>query len=396
MTRSRYQNGNLTLRGRRSKVWVARWREDVLGSDGRLQRIRRSIVLGALASIPTRRRAQALLDAKLCDLNAGRHQPQSAMRFHRFIEDVWRPTILTTMKFSTQKLYPHLLRRHLLPVFGDRPLCDIRRVDIQRFVTEKITRQNLSCQTAVHLRNLMSGTLERAVEWGYLEANPARRIKAPPMQRRRETIVLTREQLATLLQVLQEPIKTLAITVAMTGLRIGEVLALRWRSLDFEKGLIQVREAVYEGHLSSPKSKSSIRDIPMGPSLQHLLSDSRKAAPADAFVFASRSGTPLDSHNLLARVLKPACRRAGLPAISWHSFRHTHATLLSDLGESLKTAQAQLGHARLSTTAEIYTHVVPASQRAAIEKLEKAIWPQLDPNGPKLERVAVRGTSLIQ
>ena len=141
MTRSRYQNGNLTLRGRRSKVWVARWREDVLGSDGRLQRIRRSIVLGALASIPTRRRAQALLDAKLCDLNAGRHQPQSAMRFDRFIEDVWRPTILPTMKFSTQKLYPHLLRRHLLPVFGDRPLCDIRRVDIQRFVTEKITRQ---------------------------------------------------------------------------------------------------------------------------------------------------------------------------------------------------------------------------------------------------------------
>jgi hypothetical protein len=95
------------------------------------------------------------------------------------------------MKFSTQKLYPHLLGRHLLPVFGDRPLCDIRRVDIQRFVTEKMTRQNLSWQTAVHLRNLMSGTLERAVEWGYLEANPGRRIKVPPMQRRHKTVVLT-------------------------------------------------------------------------------------------------------------------------------------------------------------------------------------------------------------
>src|SRR5689334_10673586 len=69
--------------------------------------------------------------------------------------------------------------------------------------------------------------------------------------------------------------------------------------------------------------------------------------------------------------------------ISWHSFRHTHATLLNDLGESLKTARAQLG---LSTTAEIYTHAVPASQRAAVEKLEKAIWTtQLDPNGPKSE-----------
>ena len=71
MTRSRYQNGNLTLRGRRNKVWVARWREDVLGSEGRLKRVRRSIILGTLAIIPTRRRAQALLNAKLCDLNAG-------------------------------------------------------------------------------------------------------------------------------------------------------------------------------------------------------------------------------------------------------------------------------------------------------------------------------------
>jgi len=236
----------------------------------------------------------------------------------------------------------------------------------------------------------MSGTLERAVEWGCLEANPARRKKAPPMQRRRKTIVLTCKQLATLLQVLQEPIKSLAITVAMAGLRIDEALALRWRNLDLEKNVIQVRKAVYEGHLSSPKSKSNIRDIPMGPSPQRLLSESRKAVPADAFVFASRSGTPLDSHNLLARVLTPACRRAGLPAISWHSFRHTHATLLSDLAESLKTAQAQLGHARLSTTAEIYAHVVPASQRAAIENFERAIWPQLDPNGPKLGRVVVR------
>lgn len=181
-----------------------------------------------------------------------------------------------------------------------------------------------------------------------------------------------------------------------TGLRIGEVLVLRWRSLGFDKSVIQVREAVSEGHLSSPKSKSSIRDIPMGPSPQRLVSEIRKAAPADASVFVSGNSTPLDSHNLLGRVLKPACKRAGLPAISWHSFRHTHATLLSDLGESRKTAQAQLGHARSSTTVEIYTHLVPASQRAAIENLEKAIWPQLDPNGPKLGRVVLRGTSLIQ
>src|ERR1051325_8905709 len=144
MTRSRYQSGSLTLRGGRNKVWVARWREDVLGMDGKVQRVRRSLVLGTLAKIRTRRQARLLLDTKLCDLNAGRRQPQSAMPFRNFIEEVWQPAILPTMKFSTQKLYPHLLRRHLLPVFGDQPLGDIRRVDIQRLVTEKMTRQGLS------------------------------------------------------------------------------------------------------------------------------------------------------------------------------------------------------------------------------------------------------------
>jgi integrase len=114
----------------------------------------------------------------------------------------------------------------------------------------------------------------------------------------------------------------LAITVAMTSLRVGEVLALRWKNVDFEKSLIRVREAVYEGNLSSPKSKSSIRDIPIGPTLKRALLERRNGAPADIFVFASRNGTPLDSHNLLGRVLEPACKRAGLPLISWHSFRH--------------------------------------------------------------------------
>ncbi|HKV28933.1 MAG TPA: site-specific integrase [Candidatus Acidoferrales bacterium] len=242
----------------------------------------------------------------------------------------------------------------------------------------------------------MSGILQRAVEWGYLQFNPARGVKLPPMQRRRNTVVLTREQLAILLQSLQGAVKTLAVTAAMTGLRIGEVLALRWRNVDFDKNVIRVREAVYLGHFSTPKTKSSIRDVPLGPALRQALVDARKSAPDEALVFGTRNGTPLDAKNILRRCIRPMCARLGLPIITWHSFRHTHATLLSDLGESLKTAQAQLGHSRLSTTAEIYTHVVPASQRAAVEKLENAIWTQVDPNGPKLEEIVVEGSSLIQ
>jgi integrase len=396
MFRRCYQNGNLTLRGKRKKVWVGRWREDVLGVDGNLERVRRSLVLGSLSEIPTRRQARRLLDAKLSDLNSGQRKPQSTMSFRQFIEDVWKPNVMPTFKFSTQKKYPHLINRHLLKVFGDTPLCEIRRMDVQRFVTDKMAREGFAWQTAAHLRNLMSGILQRAIEWGYLELNPARGVKLPPMQRRRKTVVLTSEQLAMLLRSLRDPVKTLAVTAAMTGLRIGEVLALRWSNVDLEKDVIRVREAVYDGHFSTPKTKSSIRDVPLGPALKRSLQDYRKDDSGDALVFASRKGTPLDAKNILRRDLRPTCARLGLPPITWHSFRHTHATLLSDLGESMKTAQAQLGHARLSTTAEIYTHAVPASQRAAVAKLENSIWTQVDPNSTARRRVVVQGATLIQ
>jgi len=89
-------------------------------------------------------------------------------------------------------------------------------------------------------------------------------------------------------------------------------------------------------------------------------------------------------------------RTTVLRAFSWHDFRRTHATLLSDMGEPLKTAQAQLGHANLSTTADIYAHVVPASQRAAVERLEQAVGFLVDPSGPKTEGIVAPGSLLIQ
>ncbi|HXA77649.1 MAG TPA: site-specific integrase [Candidatus Acidoferrales bacterium] len=172
---------------------------------------------------------------------------------------------------------------------------------------------------------------------------------------------MTFEQLAMLLRSLQEPVKTLATTVAMTGLRIGKVLALGWANADLEKNLVRVPEAVYMGHFSTPKTKSSIRDVPLGPALRQSLSAYRNGEPEDALVFVRRNGKPLDARNILRRILKPTCARLELPPNTWHSFRHTHATMLSDLGESMKTAQAQLGHARLSIMAEIYIQVVPSS-----------------------------------
>jgi integrase len=100
-------------------------------------------------------------------------------------------------------------------------------------------------------------------------------------------------------------------------------------------------------------------------------------------VFGNLKGTPLRESKLLTTVLQPAAEAAGLGRVTWHQFRHIHSSLLNDLNVPVKIAQEQLGHASISTTLNIYTHVVDASHRKAVEALEQRLFTELDPNGPK-------------
>jgi integrase len=159
-------------------------------------------------------------------------------------------------------------------------------------------------------------------------------------------------------------------------MRIGEILALRWKALDLIRGVILVRETVSEGKFGRPKTNSK-RDLPMSQpvreALQTQLARSRQTGP-DELVFTTLKQTPINPKNLLRRVLRPACQALGLPLISWHSFRHTHATQLGEVGGSLRTAQALLGHSDLETTLNIYTHAIPEAQRRAVDKLAEVLF----------------------
>jgi integrase len=104
-------------------------------------------------------------------------------------------------------------------------------------------------------------------------------------------------------------------------------------------------------------------------------------------IFVSRTGTLLRPDNILKREIHPACDRLKMPHVGWHTFRHTHATLLNELGESVKTAQAILGHSDIGTTLQIYTHAVPETMSKAEERLAQKL---MDPNGPKLQEAVIR------
>lgn len=225
MARRRYQRGSLFVRGKRRMVYVLRYYEDVLLSDNSLGRQRRSVVLGLVSEVGSKRKAWEKADPILREMNQGGHQPQSVLTFADLIKQ-WKERILPLKKVSTQGFYRHVIDKYLLPFFSGKRLCDFSPGEIQGFITGQA--QRFAWQTMQHMRVALNQILLPAVEWGYLRENPGRSIKMPRRPLRPEKVVLTPDQLRKLLQVLQEPYKTLVATAAVTGLRQCELFGLRW------------------------------------------------------------------------------------------------------------------------------------------------------------------------
>jgi integrase len=378
MIRRCFQTGCLFKRGKRRKSWVARWRESVIEPNGTTKRVLRSQVLGLVNEL-SEREAHNRVGVLLRPINEGKYRPEATMTFGQFLNECWEPAVVPHLKPTSVRYYGKQIQRHLLPTFGGVRIKDITKAEVQRFLGQK-RKQGLSGSSVHGMRTALGKVLQAAVDWGYLDQNPARGIRLGDRTPVQERAYLLPDQLSPLLNSLSEPCRTLVVIAVLTGLRIGELLALRWKHVDFIHGAIHVRENVYEGHFGSPKTKSSRRDVPMSRPVSEAFLAQRSVLAGkdpDALIFTCRNRTPLNPKNLLRRVLQPACRKLGLPVIGWHSFRHTHATLLGEVGESLRTAQAILGHSDLRTTLNVYTHAIPESQKRAVDKVACLVFPNV-------------------
>jgi integrase len=378
----RFQHGSLFKRGTRTKVWVARWWEDVIGTEGKLERVRRSEALGPVADIPTRRQAERILSDRLRGINSGDYRPQSSCTLSDFVQRTWFPEVLPTLKYPSKKHYEYIVNGHMIPVFGDMQLRLISRESIQSFLNSKL-RSGLSWKTVKHIRTSFGTVLGAAEMRGLIQSNPARHTKLPRRGPVTEKAPIAPEKIRQLLEALPEPSRSLAWLLVLTGLRVGELLALRWRNIDLALGWLRVRETVYEGRFDDPKSKRSKRTVPLGAKGIELLSAFKpQCIDPDALVFPTRRGTPFCRRNLLKRQLAPTCKRLGIEGVTWHWLRHANATLLDAVGTPLGTVQALLGHSSAEITREIYLHSVPADARRAVEKVEALLI------GPKWTQVA--------
>jgi integrase len=306
----------------------------------------------------------------------GKITPYSSISLREFVEKYFIPNFFPTLELSTQQRYRRTLKNHLLPAFGDSRLCEIGTFEIQQFVLQKLAN-GLSWECADHFRNLMSKIFAISKKWNFFAGdNPATGVELPEKQPVREKHVLLPEQIPLLLGELKEPIRTMVLLGTLTGLRIGEIFGLRWKDVNFDTSEIRVEQAYYRGLIGSPKTKGSRRTLPIPEPLAAALLRRRGLAlpqTEEELVFQTRNHTLFSDTNLLRKNLKPAGRKMGMPWLSWHTLRRTHATLLQHAGPTLREAQAQLGHTKMSTTLEIYTVSIPQAQRKAVENLTRMV-----------------------
>jgi integrase len=257
----------------------------------------------------------------------------------------------------------------------------------QRLYQDKLAA-GLSPTTVSHLHTVLHGAFAEAVRWGLVPRNVVA-LARPPRKAHIEIVALTVEQARALLAAAAgNRFEALFVLALKTGMRRGELLALRWADVDLDKGMLQVRGTLRRTRegltFGTPKTAASRRKVVLSPTSMAALrhhrarQDEERHATGDLWqdlglIFPNTLGRPMEPRDLLADVYRPLLKRAGLPPITFHALRHTAATLLLAEGEHPKVVQELLGHAQISITLDRYSHMTPRLMSNAAALMDRLL-----------------------
>lgn len=324
-------------------------------------------------SVRTMAEARRLKAARSTDVARGEFFEASQERFDEFARD-WVERYQGKgrgFRDSTRSNYRRDLERYAIPQLGCLKLAEITPRDISNYVAflcdEKRVGSALSDSTVRNALNPVRACLGTAVREGLIRHSPARDTALPHRPNvdkldHEEVRPFSREQLAAFFTVCPERHLTLFRLMASTGMRISEVLGLQWKHLHLNGSAphVKVRRSYVRGTISPPKSRHGRRDVPLSPSMVDELRAREKAAAAsdDDLVFPSLAGTPLSDTNLRKRILQPLVEEIGAEWASFHTFRHTCASILFKRGANAKQVQRWLGHHSAAFTLDTYIHLL--------------------------------------
>jgi integrase len=299
--------------------------------------------------------------------------PQQGRRTVGELAERWYATTVT-LKPKTREDYRSLLNNHVLPAFGDRAVASLDTLAVRGWLAGLVSK-GLSPSRAKHAYYILFAVLEAAIQVGALVRNPAARVRVPHTHSR-EMHFLSAAEVERLAEAIVPPYGVLVRFAAYTGLRAGEIAALRVKRLDLLRGSVRVVESATEvgGRLMlGPTKTHADRTVRLPRFLREELAAYLADRPRDpdAFLFTAPRGGPLRHHNFYQRLFCPALPRAGLPGqIRFHDLRHTCAALLIAQGAHPKAIQAHLGHSSIQVTMDRYGHLFPDALEHLADRLD--------------------------
>ncbi len=340
-----------------------------------------------------RKDAERELARLLYAVNTGDYVEPSRILLREYLDRWLRDYARHAVSPKTYERYHDIIENHINPALGNYKLSTLRPLHIQSFYTDAMTkgrkdgRGGLSAQTVLHFHRLLHRALGQAVKWQLLARNYADAVEAP-RPRRKEMRALDDAESALLLERLADSRLCVPVIIALTtGLRRGELLAIRWNDVDLDSATVTVNRSLEQTkdgvQFKTPKSERSRRVVALTSFAVEILQNHRKEQAEhrlklgpifqdNNMMFPREDGTvwPPDS---FSTVFAAFIRRSGLPHVRFHDLRHSHATQLLKQGVHPKIVSERLGHSKIGITLDTYSHVMPGMQEEAAQKIDAAL-----------------------
>lgn len=314
------------------------------------------------------------------------NEKESCVNFEAYAVTWLEGFVKTALKDSTYRGYKSILDKHLLPVFGKIPLDVITRDDIKNFLAKKNSGK-ITVGRVRRIKAALSGIFTNAVEDGKIAANPAARLdkwlKAKDQALGKEFSPYTAQELELFLGAVETHFKgyyPLFLTLARTGCRLGEALGLQWGDIDFNGGFIEIRRALVNGKVTTPKTGKARRVIAT-PQLLSILGELQKQRKEETlksgwgdvpeWAFVNAEGKPLDAGNVRGRVHYKACEKAKLRRVRIHDIRHSYATIRINAGHNIADVSKQLGHESIKITVDTYYKWIDGAHSSQVAELDE-------------------------
>jgi integrase len=369
----RYQNGYLRKLQRKSgpQVWEFSWRE--VDASGR--RRKRCTVIGTVEEFKTER--DALRETESLRRNINRDTlPSALMKFSDLAEHYQSTELEADNKTEkTRVTYKVYLKKWILPAWGKKYVHAVKPVAVEQWL-KSLTLANGS---KAKIRNIMSAVFSHAIRYELADRNPITAVRQSA-KRQKTPIILDAPEIHRLFNELAIRERAMIVCDALTGIRRGELMGLKWSDVDFIGGQIHIVRSVVDQAIGQPKTEASQKPVPMPECLAQALlcwrQESTYTGPED-WVWAStqmEGKQPLWLSTIMRVYIQPAAVRAGITKkIGWHTFRHTFSTLIKSLGVDAKVVQELLRHASFKTTMDGYTQALDEPKRLAQERLAELL-----------------------